>query len=223
MTPSSHAQSRARAARGAALAVVAFGALAGVALAGAPVALAADPSAQGAGSGASDAGAADGSPSAKPALKKTTDAGISKIPPDPPPMSARGQWVFDLRYDKGDLYLLGVHEIDLGAPQPTPRAMGRFALELYEGPTLVERVRFDFPFLGAGELAQDAGNRYAAPPKFEPKVTTRIGVMFPSTTRGTRLELWDRATDQRWPMPWPPEATRPHATTGRGATISDGG
>ena len=37
--------------------------------------------------------------------------------------------------------------------------MGRFALELYEGPTLIERVRFDFPMLGGPEA--DAG--YFAP------------------------------------------------------------
>ncbi len=129
-------------------------------------------------------------------------------------MSARGQWVFDLRWDKGDVYLLGVHRIDLAAPQLTPRAMGRFALELFEGPALIERVRFDFPMLGAGE-APDAGRQ--APPSFEKKLSTRIGVMFPATTKGTKLELWDRATDRRWPLVWPPQATAaadpPKATT----------
>lgn len=145
--------------------------------------------------------AADESPKVvKP--KAPRDGGtLSKIPPDPPPMVERKQWVFDLRYAKGDIFFLGVHPVDLGAPQPTPRAMGRFAIELFEGPTLIERVRFDFPFLGAGELPPDGG---PYTPRFEPKVTSRIGVMFPATTRGTRLELWDRASDQRWPLPWPP-------------------
>ena len=145
--------------------------------------------------------AAEESPKAvKP--KTAHDGGtLSKIPPDPPPMIERKQWVFDLRYAKGDLFLVGVHPVDLGAPQATPRAMGRFAIELFEGPTLIERVRFDFPFLGAGEQPQDGGGYV---PRFEPKVTSRIGVMFPATKRGTRLELWDRATDQRWPLPWPP-------------------
>lgn len=172
---------------------------------------------------AADAGAP--LPQNSPAPKKPADAGlvVTKTPPDPSPLSERKQWVFDLRYDKGDLYLLGVHPLDLGAPQVTPRAMGRFAIELFEGPTLIERVRFDFPFLGAGEPTTDAGNRYSAPPKFaESKVTTRIGVMFPATARGTRLELWDRATDQRWPLPWPPD----HAAAARadaGATTTDGG
>lgn len=122
---------------------------------------------------------------------------ISKIPPDPTPMNERLQWVFDLRWDKGDVYLLDTHKQDMNGPHPTPRAMGRFALELFEGPTLIERVRFDFPLLGAPE---DAGS----PIKFETKLKTRIGVFFPATKRGTRLELWDRARDIRWQLPWPP-------------------
>ena len=130
------------------------------------------------------------------------DAGsVSRIPPDPPPMVSRTQWVFDLRWSKGEPYLLGVHELDLGTPQETQRAMGRFALELFEGPTLIERVRFDFPMLGAEEPAE-AG--YMGPPSLQRNLTSRIGVMFPVTNRGTRLELWDRATNRRWPLPWPP-------------------
>ncbi len=126
---------------------------------------------------------------------------ISRTPPDPPPMSERQQWVFDLRWELGEVYLLGVHKTDMGAPHPTPRAMGRFALELFEGPTVIERVRFDFPMLGAA-MAPDAGMQ--TPPRFEPKLRTRIGVLFPATKRGTRLELWDRATNVRRPLPWPP-------------------
>jgi hypothetical protein len=130
------------------------------------------------------------------------DAGtISRIPPDPTPLVSRKQWVFDLRWSKGDPYLLGVNALDVGVPQETPRAMGRFAIELFEGPALIERVRFDFPMLGPPEPA-DAG--WNAPPSLQKNLTTRIGVMFPAVNRGTRLELWDRATDRRWPLPWPP-------------------
>lgn len=138
-----------------------------------------------------DAGAADASGGV-----------ISKTPPDPPPLTEREQWVFDLRWDRGDVYLLEVHKIDMGAPHTTPRVMGRFALELFEGPTLIERVRFDFPMLGVPE-GPDAGMRTA--PRFEPKLRTRIGVLFPATKRGTKLELWDRARNVRMPLPWPPK------------------
>lgn len=126
---------------------------------------------------------------------------LSRTPPDPPAMTEREQWVFDLRWDRGEVFLVAIHKIDMGTPHVTPRVMGRFALELFEGPTLIERVRFDFPMLGAPEV-NDGGLRAA--PKFEPKLKTRIGVLFPATKRGTKLELWDRAKDQRWPLPWPP-------------------
>jgi len=153
---------------------------------------------------AGDAGKGDAGPGPR-------EAGISRIAPDPPAMTERFQWVFDLRWDRGDVYLLEVHKTDMGGPHSTARVMGRFALELYEGPTLIERVRFDFPMLGVPE-APDAGFR--TPPRFEPKLKTRIGVFFPATKRGTRLELWDRAKDQRWPLPWPPK---------EGPVTADGG
>jgi len=125
------------------------------------------------------------------------DIAMSKIPPDPPPMVERSQWVFDLRWDRGEIWLLGTHPLELPAPQATPRAMGRFAVELFEGPTLIERVRFDFPLLGAPEA--DGGLSLSS------KLRTRIGVVFPAARRGTRLELWDRATNRRWRLPWPIE------------------
>jgi hypothetical protein len=134
----------------------------------------------------------------------SSDASPLRIQPDPPALRERAQWIFDLRWEKGDVYLLGVHAMELPAPQETPRAMGRFALELYEGPTLVERVRFDFPLLG--DEPRDGGVR--AVPWFGGKLTTRIGVMFPATKRGTKLQLWDRARDRRFDLPWPPTDTR---------------
>lgn len=126
---------------------------------------------------------------------------VTPTAPDPAPLAESAQWIFDLRWDRGSPWLLAVHRVDLAAPQTTPRAMGRFALELYEGAALVERVRFDFPLLAANDFA-DGG--FAAAPSLATKLRTRIGVMFPATARGTRLDLWDRATDRRWPLPWPP-------------------
>lgn len=116
--------------------------------------------------------------------------------PDPTPLVERAQWVFDLRWTRGEVSLLRARRLELPSAQPTPRLMGRFALELFEGKTLVERARFDFPLLGAPE--PDAA------PSLAGKLSTRIAVMFPATRRGTRLELWDRATNRRWPLPWPP-------------------
>lgn len=131
------------------------------------------------------------------------DAGNAraKIPPDPPALSEKMQWVFDLRWERGEVYLVAIHRIDMGSAHPTPRVMGRFALELYEGPTLLERARFDFPMLG---MVEPGDGGFHDPARFEPKLKTRIGVIFPATKRGTRLELWDRSNDRRWPLPWPP-------------------
>jgi hypothetical protein len=123
------------------------------------------------------------------------DIVVTRTPPDPPPLVEKSQWVFDLRWDSGDVWLLGTHPLELPAPQATPRAMGRFALELFEGPTLIERVRFDFPLLGVPD--EEGGISLTH------HLRTRIGVLFPATRRGTRLELWDRATDRRWALPWP--------------------
>jgi len=132
----------------------------------------------------------------------SSDLALTATPPDPEALVERNQWVFDLRWDRGDVWLLDAHALTLAAPQATPRAMGRFALELFEGAGLVERVRFDFPFLGAIDTGGDGGSGSAF--SFTQKLRTRIGVVFPATRRGTRLELVDRATGRRWSVPWPP-------------------
>jgi hypothetical protein len=129
---------------------------------------------------------------------------ITRTPADPEPLVARSQWVLDLRWDRGDVWLLDVSPLELPAPQPTPRAVGRFAVELFEGPALIERVRFDFPLLA---VPDDGDGGFLAPPSLSRRLRTRIGVVFPATARGTRLELWDRATNRRWSLPWPLKST----------------
>jgi hypothetical protein len=124
----------------------------------------------------------------------------SSNPVDPAPIVSREQWIWDLRWSKGDVYLLAVRPWDAGGLRATPRVMGRFAIELFAGKVLIERVRFDFPGLGAPE--GDAG--HFALPSFQTKLTTRIGVIFPQTKNGNKLELVDRATGERWTLPWPP-------------------
>jgi len=141
---------------------------------------------------------------AGPLKAPSSDIVLTATPADPAPLIERNQWVFDLRWDRGDVWLLEVRPLALPAPQATPRVMGRFALELFEGPALFERVRFDFPLLGALDTA-DGG--WASAPSLTQKLRTRIGVVFPATRRGTRLELVDRATSRRWLVPWPPDAS----------------
>lgn len=123
----------------------------------------------------------------------------SSNPVDPPPMASRDQWIFDLRWVKGDVYLLAVLPWDAGGLRETPRVMGRFAIELFQNKVLIERVRFDFPGLGAPEH-----HGHFSVPSFQAKLTTRIGVIFPQSKKGTKCELVDRATGERWALPWPP-------------------
>jgi hypothetical protein len=135
---------------------------------------------------------------------------LGRALPDPTPVLSKDQWVYDLRYVGGDLFLLGIHRLELSAPQATPRAIGRFALELYEGGTLLERARFDFPMLGDGADLVTTPEAGAPLPiqgralSLTAKMSSRVGVMFPAVSRGTRIEIVDRATERRWPLPWPP-------------------
>jgi hypothetical protein len=140
---------------------------------------------------------------------------LGRAEPDPVPLVEKNQWVYDLRYSGGELYLLGIHHLELPSPQATPRAMGRFCLELYEGNTLLERARFDFPLLGDGANLPPLGETASLPeagvklpiggrPPSLGRISSRIGVMFPAAVRGTRIEIVDRALDRRWPLPWPP-------------------
>lgn len=115
---------------------------------------------------------------------------------DPPPLTEKTQWVFDLRWDSGDVYLVAVRKVEMPQPMTTPRAMGRFAIELTDHGVLVDRARFDFPGMAVPD--EDGGIRMIQ------KLRTRIGVFFPATTRGDKLELVDRTTNQRWALPWPP-------------------
>ncbi len=147
------------------------------------------------------------------------DAGGSlRTPPDPPPLRERTQYLVDLRWVRGEVYLISMRPTTLAEPRESPRVMGRFALELYEGGTLVERVRFDFPLLGAVDAERGA--------RLAPKLSTRVGVMFPAIARGTHFELWDRATDTRWPIPWPAAVVELAPTSDAGADAArraDGG
>lgn len=121
---------------------------------------------------------------------------------DPAPLTTQDQWLFDLQYRAGDVYLLSAAKVRTPEVRETPRAVGRFSLELYEGAALVERVRFDFPLVQSEELT-DAGARK---PSLGKRVTSRIGVYFPATPRGARLELYDRVSDKTWMLPWPPNS-----------------
>lgn len=115
--------------------------------------------------------------------------------PDPEAQESRVFLLLDLRWDRGVPSLLSTSTVDFGSPRKTARIFGRFALELFRGKELVERVRFDFPLLGA---ADEKGALHVAP-----GLRTRVGVYFPKLAKdaGTRFELVDRRTGNRWTIP----------------------
>lgn len=145
-----------------------------------------------------------GAPGAVLALESVNDAGPPPggFPPDPAPLVTRHQWVIDLGYRAGAVTFNGSRRIEAAKAITTPRMMGRFAVELYVGKELIDRVRFDFPLLGADELG-GGQRRFDAPPSFERKLSTIAAVMIPHSERATRVVLLDRATGRVWPLPWP--------------------
>jgi hypothetical protein len=160
----------------------------------------------------------DSSTDAASSASSSVEAGRpAYVSPEPAPLRERKQYVVDLRWVRGDLYLVSMSTDTFPDPRETPRVMGRFALELYEGKTLVERVRFDFPGLAVKDTPETS--------KLNAKVSTRIGVLFPAVSRGTHFELWDRTTDTRWPLPWPPAdaASTPDGTSSPASGSTDAG
>jgi hypothetical protein len=110
--------------------------------------------------------------------------------------------VVDLSFRSGTIAFGGARRVELLKPTSTPRLMGRFAVELYVGKELIDRVRFDFPLLGADDFA-GGGRRWDSPPSFERKLSTNAAVMVPHSERATRAILLDRATGRVWSLPWP--------------------
>lgn len=138
--------------------------------------------------------------------------------PDPPAISMADQWVMHFRYQNGKVAWVGSRLVHLPQPRTTPRVTGRWALELLSGPTLVERVRFDFPGLAADELAGQQNSHDRTPPRFERKILVDHYVMVPDSSRFSRARLVDRATGAITPLPWPPVV--PKADAGADAAAS---
>jgi hypothetical protein len=122
-------------------------------------------------------------------------------PPDPPSTPSTRQWLFDVRVDKGKVSIDRARSITTRSPQPTARVMGRYALELWVGTELLDRVRFNVP-LGADLPREDDGRPFRRP-SFD-KVTTRFTVQIADQPRAAYAKLVDRATGDETRFLWPP-------------------
>jgi hypothetical protein len=115
--------------------------------------------------------------------------------PDPPARLESKQLRLTLGFEEGAVHLVASESVQLAAPVRTPRRLGRFAAELWLGLELLERVRFDFPLLGAGGEAA-----------LEPGLSAQTLVEIPELESATQLVIVDRKTGKRLPLPWPPES-----------------
>lgn len=117
--------------------------------------------------------------------------------PDPKPLRSRDQYELVVEFHRGTLRVVSVRNVRLAQPASTPRRVGRFALELWSGDELVERVRFDFPLLGATQPGRDdplgAG------------LSAQTKVRIPASSRARRARILDRKTREEVEIAWPPE------------------
>src|SRR5690606_11283415 len=102
----------------------------------------------------------------------------------------------------GEMRVLSVTPRRFPKPIVTARKMGRFAIELWIGQELVERVRFDFPLLALAP-SESVGIAGAAPPNLEARAHARQRVLVPAAPRARRAVLVDRATSKVVELPWP--------------------
>lgn len=123
---------------------------------------------------------------------------VSTDPPDPTPLRMKDQVDYEVRFNKGEVTIVSTRLVALDAPRSTPRKIGRFAFELWTGAQLIERLRFDFPLLGASS-AEDKD-------VIEAGLITSTKIRIPLAARATSARILDRKTRRVISVPWPPEA-----------------
>lgn len=141
--------------------------------------------------------------SAAPAVA-TPSEGVGDLP-DPPAAHYLDFIEYELQFVRGDVRVLGERKVRYKQPVAAERRMGRFALELFVGDELLERVRFDFPLLGAGALGGDDS--------IEHGLTSRATVRVPLVERARRAQLLDRKTRKVVAVSWPPGSDVPPAAS----------
>lgn len=132
------------------------------------------------------------------------------------------QWQFQLLFEHGAPRIEQVEKQTLPKPVPTPRRMGRFALELWIGRELIDRVRFDFPLIAAEETPGVTRRPLHDAPSLVPNAIARVRVSLPASPRATRMLLVDRATEKSQEFPWPPDQIPTQAAPVASASAKSG-
>lgn len=130
-------------------------------------------------------------------------------PPDPEPLQMAEQWEYALLYQGGTIVVEAVRRQVYPKPVATERRMGRYAIELWIGAELIERVRFDFPGLAAEEPPTSGRQPLHAPLGMAAGAEVRTRVRVPASPRARRAVLVDRATEEETPLSWPPNPGAP--------------
>ena len=166
------------------------------------------PPAPSAAAAASASGNAAGTPSAAPPMPlplgpSPTARAFSSDPPDPTPLRQRDQYEYTLRFEDNAIRLVAVRTVRFPQPIVTARRMGRYAIELWIGRELIERVRFDFPLLAA--VPEGSGIRHSL---YETPALTggpyTVTVLVPAAERARSARLIDRAVRRQAELTWPP-------------------
>jgi hypothetical protein len=155
-----------------------------------------------------------------PAESTAESAKRSSSPPDPEPLRQAEQYEYTFEYDTGRARFVAVRALKFRDPVVTARKMGRFAVELWVGAELVDRVRFDFPLLAADEPPPKKRRPLDDPPRLTSGVL-KATVLVPAAYRARRAVLVDRGTSQETELDWPPRFTSlPDAGVAADAGIS---
>jgi hypothetical protein len=124
--------------------------------------------------------------------------------PDPAGRADRKQWIFDITHKRGKNTITRVRPVTLEQPASSARVMGRYAVELYVGKVLLDRVRFNVPLTGDGP-PERSHRRVFSRPTFE-NVSTRLHVQITDQPRAAYMVLVDRATGDSQRFWWPPSS-----------------
>jgi len=124
--------------------------------------------------------------------------------PDPPARPSRSQWIFDIAVVNGTPRVASVKAVQRKTPASTARVMGRYALELYVGRELLDRIRFNVPLTGDGPTPKEDKRPFRRP-SFE-RVNLHLKVRMADNPRARYGLLVDRATGETQRLSWPPSS-----------------
>ena len=126
------------------------------------------------------------------ALAEPSKSGFT---PDPPAHASKKQWSLAVVARAGKVSVERATASMLAQPAESPRMVGRFALELYVGPELLDRVRFNVPLMGDGPVEHSRKRAYHNADTDQ--VTTSLKVRLADSPRAAYLVLVDRVTEER--------------------------